>query len=119
MMNGFDNGIAISTTLAWITNVLGIARIPVVICTDSRSLYECLVKLGTTTEKRLMIDIMSLREAYERREISEIRWIDGRDNPADALTKKTPNSVATLVNDGKITVRVEAFVDRLEREEEA
>lgn len=115
MMTGFDNGIAINTTLARITDVLGLARIPLVICSDSRSLYDCLVKLGTTTEKRLMIDIMSLRESYEKREISEIRWIEGRDNPADALTKKTPNqALATLVTTGKITVRVEAFVDRLD-----
>ncbi|KAF1979317.1 hypothetical protein BU23DRAFT_576936 [Bimuria novae-zelandiae CBS 107.79] len=32
----------------------------------------CLVKLGTTKEKRLMIDIMALRQLYERREITEI-----------------------------------------------
>jgi hypothetical protein len=119
MMTGFDNGIAISTTLARITNVLGIVRIPVVICPDSRSLYQCLVKLGTTTEKRLMIDLMSLRESYEKREISEIRWIDGRDNPADALTKRSPNqALATLISTGSITVRVEAYVDRLDKTEE-
>jgi hypothetical protein len=119
MMTGFDNGIAISTTLARITTTLGIPRIPVVICSDSRSLYECLVKLGTTTEKRLMIDIMSLRESYEKREISEIRWIDGRDNPADAFTKRAPNSaLTTLITTGKVTVRVEAFVDRLDKKEE-
>ncbi|XP_044717736.1 uncharacterized protein HRG_08378 [Hirsutella rhossiliensis] len=53
----------------------------------SYSLYECLVKLGTTTEKRLMIDIMALRQAYEQREITNIRWINGADNPADAMTK--------------------------------
>ncbi|XP_044723976.1 polyprotein [Hirsutella rhossiliensis] len=33
----------------------------------SYSLYECLVKLGTTTATRLMIDIMALRQAYESR----------------------------------------------------
>ena len=64
---------------------------PIIICTDSYSLYECLVKLGTTKEKRLMIDIMALRQSYERREITEIRWIDGKNNPADAMTKSAPN----------------------------
>ncbi|KAK6208665.1 hypothetical protein QIS74_12183 [Colletotrichum tabaci] len=57
----------------------------------SYSLYECLVKLGTTQEKRLMIDIMALRQSYERRELYEVRWIHGDDNLADAFTKATPN----------------------------
>jgi len=36
-------------------------EVPLVVCTNSKSLYECLVKLGTTREKRLMIDVMCLR----------------------------------------------------------
>ena len=47
--------------------------LPLVIYIDSKSLYECLVKLGTTQEKRLMIDVMCLRQAYERREIAEVK----------------------------------------------
>jgi hypothetical protein len=113
MMNGFDAGIALGTTLQQITSALQLPQIPVVICADSRSLYECLVKLGTTVEKRLMIDIMSLRESYERREIAEIRWIIGKDNPADACTKKSPNAaLEKLVSTNRLVVRVEAFVQR-------
>ena len=37
-----------------------------------------------------MIDITSLRQSYEKREIAEVRWIDGRDNPADAVTNGAP-----------------------------
>ena len=70
-----------------ITARLGLAAIPSIICTDSYSLYECLVKLGMNKEKRLMINIVALRQSYERREITEIRWINGEDNPADAFTK--------------------------------
>jgi len=36
-----------------------------IVYTDSKSLYDCLVKLGIMQEKRLMIDVMSMREAYE------------------------------------------------------
>ena len=49
-----------------------------------------MTKLNTTAEKRLMIDIIGLRKSYERREIDEIRWIDGNCNPADAMTKEKP-----------------------------
>ena len=59
MIRGVDIGIAISTTLCIITTRLGIPEIPRVVCTDSLSLSERPVKLGTTKENRLMIDIMS------------------------------------------------------------
>jgi hypothetical protein len=36
-------------------------EVPLVVYTDSKSLYEYLVKLGTTREKRLMINVMCLR----------------------------------------------------------
>ena len=71
------------------------------------------MKLGTTTEKRLMINIMSLRKSYEKREISKVRRIDGRDNPADAFTKRNLNlALKQLISTNKLVVRVEAFVDR-------
>ena len=47
--------------------------LPMVICTDSKSLYDCLVRLGSTIEKRLMVDIMCFRESYERKKIAEIQ----------------------------------------------
>ena len=87
--------------------------IPLIVCTDSRSLYDCLVKLGTTREKRLMIDIMSLRQSYEQREITEVRWIDGKDNPADSMTKSTPcTALKTLVNTNQLKVKVDGWVER-------
>jgi hypothetical protein len=113
MMHGVDMGIAISTTLKMIMARLNKPEIPIVVCTDSLSLYECLVKLGTTKEKRLMIDIMSLRQSYERREIFEIRWIHGQDNPADSMTKAGPNkALQQLVEANEITLRMKGWVKR-------
>ena len=60
---------------------------------DSYLLYECLVKLRTIKEKRLMIDIIALRQSYERRELTEVQWINRQDNPADIMTKATPNKI--------------------------
>jgi len=45
-------------------------------CTDLYSLYKCLVKLGTIKEKRLIINIMALRQSYKRQELFKIRWIN-------------------------------------------
>ena len=69
MVASFNIGSYIKNTTAEILYL----PVLLVICTNLFSLYECITKLGTTQEKRLMIDIMSLRESYERWEISEIR----------------------------------------------
>ena len=69
MAHGFDMGVAVKTTIA---NMLQI-DLPLIVCTDSKSLFDCLTKLGTTQEKRLMIDVMCLRQAYERRDITEVK----------------------------------------------
>jgi hypothetical protein len=104
---GVDIAILLSTTLRLITDRLGLLQILVVICTDSFSLYECLVKLGTTKEKRLIIDIMSIRQSYEERELSEIRWITRPTNLADSITKASRNPLLeTLVSTNRLVVGV-------------
>ncbi|KAF1935267.1 hypothetical protein EJ02DRAFT_507147 [Clathrospora elynae] len=113
MVRGVNIAIAILTTLKMITERLGMPPIPLIVCTDSYSLYGCLVKLGTTNEKRLMIDIMALWQSYERCKITEIQWINGDDNPADAFTKATPNlALERLLNSNELSIRVEGSVQR-------
>jgi hypothetical protein len=64
---------AIGFTLTMIIKQLGLPIIPIIVCTDSYSFYEYLVKLGTIKEKRLIINIMAIRESYENRELFKIR----------------------------------------------
>jgi hypothetical protein len=74
---------------------------------------HCWAVNHTTTEKRLMIDVMAVREAYERRELSEFRWIEGSCNPADAMTKAKPNkALETLVESNELRMKVVGWVDR-------
>ena len=56
MVHRFDIGALIKATIERILEI----DLLLVLCTDSRSLYDCLVKLRTTQEKRLMIDVMCL-----------------------------------------------------------
>ena len=113
MAHGVDIAVAIGGTIDMIMERLNLPKAHIVVCTDSRSLYDCLVKLGTTKEKRLMIDIMALREAYERGDLTDVRWIDGRDNPADAMTKGNCNSaLTTLIDTNELELKVQGWVDR-------
>jgi hypothetical protein len=109
MAHGFDISTAIKST---IDRILG-KTVPIVLCTDSKSLYDCLVKLGTTAEKRLMIDIMCLRQAYERREIAEVKWIKGNTNPADSMTKgKASGALKQLLDTNTVQLEVVEWVER-------
>jgi polyhydroxyalkanoate synthesis regulator phasin len=116
MVAGVDMAIVLSQTLGAIMKQLRLPPLPTVVCTDSYSLYDCLVKLGTTKEKRLMIDIMALRQSYERRELAEVRWIKGDDNPADSMTKTNPNkALEKALNLNELIVRIEGWVVRKEK----
>ena len=96
-----------------IQKILQLEQLPLVLCTDLKSLYNCLVKLGTTQEKRLMVDLMCLRQAYERREIMEVKWINGGNNPADAMTKARPcQALKTLIDTNKLNLQVTKWVER-------
>lgn len=110
MTHGFDAGAVLKST---IEKILNISVLPMILCTDSKSLYDCLVKLGSTQEKRLMIDLMCLRQSYERREIMEVKWIDGGSNPADAMTKARPcQALQELIDSNMVSLKTTAWVER-------
>ena len=59
-----------------------------------------------------MVDLMCLRQAYERREITEVKWISGGNNPADAITKAKPcRALKTLINTNKLNLEVTEWVE--------
>ena len=107
---GFD---IISTIKATINKMLNISLL-LVTYTNSKSLYDYLIKLGTTQEKRLMIDVLCLRQLYERREIAEVKWIAGDTNPANAITKGkgVSGALKQLLNTNSIKLEAMEQVER-------
>ena len=83
MAYSFDIGAVIKAIVELQLNI----SLPLILCTDSKLIYECLIKLGTTQEKRLIINIIYLHQSYERREIAKVKWIDRDSNPINAMTK--------------------------------
>ena len=76
-----------------------------IVYTDSKLLYDRLVKLSNTQEKRLIVDIIFLRQLYQQRKIIEIKWIDKNSNPADAITKAKPcAALQELINTNTISL---------------
>jgi len=66
---------------------------------NSKSLYDCLIKLGTTNEKRLMIDLMCFRQSYQRREITEVM-------------EKYSNALKNMVDTNKLMITTNGWVGR-------
>jgi hypothetical protein len=64
-------------------------------------------------EKRLMIDVMCLRQAYKRRLITDVKWIDGEANPADAMTKgKACLALQQLIDTNQVDLQAVGWVER-------
>ena len=72
MVGGANIAIAINTTIKIITGQLGFLYTLIIVCTNLYSLYKCLVKLSTTKEKHLIINIIALYYLYKRKKITEI-----------------------------------------------
>ncbi len=69
MTHDFDVDSVLKATLTKMLDIL----ILLILVTDFKSLYDCLIRLRTIVEKRLMMNVMTLRQSYERREITEVR----------------------------------------------
>jgi hypothetical protein len=120
IMNDVNISIALATILRLIIDQLRLPEILLIICIDFYLLYKCIIKLGITQEKRLMIDVMFFRQSYKRRKIIEIRWIHNQDNPANALTKAAANkAIKRLVSFNKLNVRMEGYVKKARKKKDS
>jgi hypothetical protein len=87
--------------------------VDILMYTDSLSLFDFITKSSTTTEKRLMIDLVVVREACDRTEIAQLAFLRTNCNPADALTKVSRNTyLETILTTGTIDHPVAQWVVR-------
>jgi hypothetical protein len=120
IMNDINTGITLAITFRLITDQLRLPEIPLIICTNSYLLYECIVKLGITQKKRLIIDVIFFRQSYKCRKITKIRWIHNQDNPADALTKAAANrAMKRLISFNKLNVRIKNYVKKARKKKDS
>ena len=87
LADSFDRAFMLRHDLQTIYN----RSIPLQILTDSLQMFDVISKASSTTERRLIIDIVAAREAYNRQEISNVGLVLSEHNIADGLTKIKPN----------------------------
>lgn len=97
-------------------------RVPLQVFTDSKTLFDVIVRVSTTSKRRLMIDIHATREAYDRQEITDIGLVRSQYNLADCMTKiMLPKQMIQVMRTSKLSHPVEQFVlrraDDLQRQE--
>ena len=60
-----------------------------------------------------MVDLIYLRQLYERRIITEIKWINGDLNPIDVITKVNAyNVLRNLIDTNIINLNTKEWVER-------
>ena len=82
-------------------------KVPHEVNVDSKALFDTITTQHETKDFRLRQAVSTLRERYEVGDISTLRWIAGKANPADALTKRgatTSNLLNTMCSTGKLSV---------------
>jgi hypothetical protein len=88
-------------------------NVPIVILTDSLSLFDVITKATTTAEKRLMIDLCLVQQAYECSEVDTIGFVRSEYNPADVLTKITRCAVLErILSTANLLHPVEQWIER-------
>ena len=96
-----------SETTCWLSNIINellenqleTAEIH----TDNLSLYEAAHSTSAVEEKRLRVDLASIRESIIRKEF-QLKWVDTKHQLADILTKQgaDANKLMQALQNGKI-----------------
>jgi hypothetical protein len=116
MIHEFDVDSVLKSIL---TKMLGLGLISLILVIDFKSLYDCLIRLKITVEKRLMIDVMALRQSYERREITEVKWINESNNPADSMIKvESSTALKTVIDTNRVRLSSVKWVERTNQTDE-
>lgn len=81
--------------------------------TDSKSLYDKIVGMCTTTKKKLPLDLSTLCESYELRELSHVVWILSEQNSAIEMTKESPfPAFKNLPTTNRLDLKKKCWVER-------
>lgn len=80
---------------------------------DAKCLWDCITGIKTTTQKGLLIDLATMRDAYELKELTNGNWFSSRGNPANALKKRVfTQSLQPIMKEKYLDLNPNAWVER-------
>jgi hypothetical protein len=109
MIYDFDVNSILKAILTKMLDIL----ISLILVIDSKSLYDCLVRLDIIVKKRLMMNVMILKRSYEKHEIIKIKWIHESNNLVDSMTKiNSSSTLKTIIDINRINLDTIEWVKR-------
>ncbi len=107
--DAFDVGYTLATELS---SLLG-RKVPLILLTDSKSLFDVISKGSRTSEKRMMLDIAAARERYRRRDIFNIGFVRSSKNLVYGLTKPMNQaSFLSVLRSRKLSIEPDQWIIR-------
>ena len=107
MSEGIDSAIFLSTLFSELSAGNPDCPVPIICVTDNFSLVDALRSTKCVTEKRLRLEISSIKELIQTKRVDQVLWSDTKDQLADCLTKKGASSALLLkaLHEGQWTVK--------------
>ena len=87
MCEAIDGGLYVSALYCEIVYGKSSTRLPIEVVTDNQSLCHALASSKYVSDRRLRIDIGSLKELIADKHIEKITWVCAEGQLADSLTK--------------------------------
>lgn len=102
MSDGVDNAVFLATLFSELTSGDAEHAPPIICVTDSRSLVDALKSTKSVSEKRLRLEISSIKELVQAQKVEQVLWHNTNKQLADCLTKKGAPAYQLLkaLNDG-------------------
>lgn len=97
LANGVDSAVLLATLYSEITTGgFSCINVPIVCVTGNRSLIDALKSTKSVTEKRLCLEISSMKELIHSGTNQQILWSATREQLANCLTKKRASALGLL-----------------------
>lgn len=97
LADGIDSAVFLATLYSEITTGGCLANnLPILCVTDNHSLFDALKSTKSVTEKRLRLEISSVKELIHSGTVQQILWSATKEQLADCLTKKGASALCLL-----------------------
>lgn len=97
MSDGIDNAMFLAMLYSELTTgKADLNSLPLICVTDNHSLFDAVKSTKQVTEKRLRLEISSIKELLQANKIKEVCWSEAKSQLADCLTKKGASPIVLL-----------------------